>query len=340
MTRRSFLGSSAAGLVAASFTGIPNSIASKAETPSKYIQTVRGAIPADKLGLTLPHEHIMCDFIGAAETGKHRYDSDEVVEVIQPYLQEIRDLGVQSFFDCSPMFIARDAEVLARLSKATGLNIVTNTGMYKEPFLPQYAFETSADKLAEMWIKEFEEGIEGTEIKPGFIKIAVNPGSLIPVQQKIVRAAARTHHATGLTIASHTAHGVAALETIDLLETEKVSPANFIVVHTDSESEHDYHLQIAERGAWVEYDAIGRKPPEQHLEWIASLLDAGYENQLLLSMDAGWYSVGEERGGEVMPYTYLIKEFVPRMQEAGIAEETIHKLTVTNPAQAFGIGSD
>jgi phosphotriesterase-related protein len=304
---------------------------------SRWIQTALGPIPASELGLTLPHEHILCDFIGAEKTGKHRYNPDEVVEVIQPYLQQIRDLGVKSFFDCTPMFIGRDVEVLARLSKATGLNIVTNTGLYKEPFLPQYAFEISADELAEMWVKEFEEGIEGTPIKPGFIKIAVNPGSLISVQQKIVRAAARTHHATGLTIASHTAHGPAALETIDILEEEKVAPENFIVVHTDAESNHDEHLQIAKRGAWVEYDGIGGKPPEQHLTWIASLLDAGYENQLLLSMDAGWYSVGEERGGKVRDYTYLIKEFIPRMREAGIAEGTIHKLTVTNPARAFAI---
>jgi predicted metal-dependent phosphotriesterase family hydrolase len=338
MTRRAFLYNSAVSLVAASFAGIPNPTDAEAESHGKTIQTVRGEIPADAFGLTLPHEHIMCDFIGAAETGKHRYNPDEVVEVIQPYLQAIRDLGVQSFVDCTPMFIGRDAEVLLRLSEATGLNIVTNTGLYKAPFLPEYAFDASADELAEIWIKEAEEGLDGTKIKPGFIKIAVNPGSLVPVQQKIVRAAARTHHATGLTIASHTAHGIAALETIDILEAEKVSPDNFIVVHTDSEPEHDYHLQIAKRGAWVEYDAVGRKPPEQHLEWVASMLDAGYEDQLLLSMDAGWYSVGEERGGDVMPYTYLIEEFIPRMQEAGIADETIHKLTAINPARAFGIG--
>ncbi|MBI1927946.1 phosphotriesterase [Candidatus Poribacteria bacterium] len=340
MTRRTFLYNSATSLVAVSFAGVPRFAVSDEEVQSVYIQTVLGPIPVSELGLPLPHEHILCDFIGAEKTGKHRYNSDEVVEVIQPYLQQVRELGVKSFFDCTPMFIGRDVEVLTRLSRATGLHIVTNTGLYKEPFLPMYAFEASADALAEIWIKEFEEGIDGTEVKPGFIKIAVNPGSLIPVQQKIVRAAARTHHATGLTIASHTAYGPAAIETIDLLEAEKVSPKDFIVVHTDSEPNHEYHLQIAKRGAWVEYDAVGRKPPEGHLTWIASLLDAGYENQLLLSMDAGWYSVGEERGGDVMDYTYLIKEFIPRMQEAGITEETIHQLTVTNPARAFGVERD
>jgi phosphotriesterase-related protein len=334
-----FLYQSAASLVAASFAGLAPLAKASEKLETRTIQTVQGAIPADTLGLTLPHEHIMCDFIGAEKTGKHRYNADEVVEVMTLYLKEVHDLGAKSFFDCTPMFIGRDVEILARLSKATGINIVTNTGLYKEPFLPQYAFEVSADGLAERWVKEYEEGIEGAAIKPGFIKIAVNPGALIPVQQKIVRAAAKTHQATGLTIASHTGHGPAALETIDILESEQVAPENFIVVHTDSEPNHEYHLQIAKRGAWVEYDAIGRKPPEQHLEWIASLLDAGYEDQLLLSMDAGWYWVGEERGGKVMPYTYLVKESIPRMREAGIAEETIHKLTTTNPAQAFGIGS-
>ena len=339
MTRRMFLYQSAASLFAASFAGLTTTATASENKTGGFIQTVRGAVALDALGLTLPHEHIMCDFIGAEETGKHRYDADEVVEVMTPYLKDIAELGVKSFFDCTPMFIGRDAEVLARLSEATGINIVTNTGLYKEPYLPKYAFESSAEALAERWIAEYEEGVDGTGIKPGFIKIAVNPGKLIPIQQEIVRAAAKTHRATGLAIASHTGHGPAALETIDILESEGVAPENYIVVHADSEANHDYHLNIAKRGAWVEYDAIGRKPPEQHLEWISSMLEKGYEDQLLLSMDAGWYSVGEERGGDVMPYTYLIKEFIPRLRETGVAEPTVHKLTVTNPANAFSISS-
>ena len=112
-------------------------------------------------------------------------------------------------------------QLLKRLSEATGLHILTNTGLYKEPFLPDYAFKETAEQLAARWIAEFKNGIEGTGIKPGFIKIAVNPGKLIDVQKKIIHAATITSRKTGLTIGCHTGHGEAALKSLTLLKALK-----------------------------------------------------------------------------------------------------------------------
>jgi phosphotriesterase-related protein len=169
--------------------------------------TVGGPIPAESFGMALPHEHVMVDFAGADQTGKHRYDPEDVFRVMLPYLQEAREQSWTGFVDCTPAYIGRDPEVLGRLSEAAGLHILTNTGYYKEPYLPSHAFTDSVDALADRWVREYEEGIEGTPIRPGFIKIAVNSGPLVPIQQKIVRAAARAHRRTGLTVASHTEAG-------------------------------------------------------------------------------------------------------------------------------------
>ena len=301
------------------------------------IQTVRGPISPESLGFALPHEHVMCDFIGAAETGPQRWDPDEVVAVMQPYLQRIRDLGVRGFVDCSPAFIARDPLVLRRLSEATGLHIVTNAGLYKEPFLPPYAFAESADQLADRWIAEIREGIGDTGIRAGFVKIAVNPGPLIPIQQKIVRAAARAQIATGAVVASHTASGVAALEQLDILEREGADPGRFIFVHADVETEERYHLQVAARGAWVEYDQLKQEEEARSLQLIRSMVDAGYSERLLISHDAGWYNVGEAGGGQVRGYEYIPQRFVAQLRDAGCGEGQIHQLTVTNPARAFSL---
>ena len=170
------------------------------DMPEKAIvvQTVSGPISPDALGLTLVHEHVMVDFIGADRTGPHRWDRDQVVQTMLPYLQALRQRGVTGFVDCSPMYLGRDPLVLARLAELTGLHILTNTGLYKEPYLPREAFDLQARELADEWVREWEEGIDHTEIKPGFIKIAVNPGPLLPIQQTIVRAAAIAHLATGL----------------------------------------------------------------------------------------------------------------------------------------------
>lgn len=299
-----------------------------------FVQTVLGRVDLASFGPVLPHEHILVDFVGADKTGPHRYDPDEVVAVMQPYLEEAAARGFKGFVDCTPQYLARDPALLARLSRATGLHIVTNTGLYKEPYLPPYAFSDTVDELARRWVREWRDGIGETGIRPGFIKIAVNPGPLVPVQQKIVRAAARTSLQTGLTIASHTVAGVAALEQLDILAAEGVDLSRFIAVHMDSEPDFGYHLEAARRGAWVEYDSVGARPTEAHVALVSRFLAEGYGGRLLLSHDAGWYHVGEPNGGKVRGFTALADELVPALRAAGIEAAPLLR---ENPARAYAV---
>jgi len=348
ITRRNFVKNLAVGLTSASLLSRFGNSFSSAESKGDmmnddnlyFIQTVRGQIKPSELGMTLIHEHIMVDFIGADKVSKERYDADEVFDVMLPYLEEIKALGVTGFGDCTPMYLARDAQLLARLAEAADMHIITNTGLYKEPYLPQDAFQKSADELAQIWIGEMENGIEDTGIKPGFIKIAVNPGNLIPIQQKIVRAAARTSLATGMTIASHTANGIAAMEELDILTEEGLPLNKFIFVHAASESNQEYHFRAAERGAWVEYDGISMAQANRNIQLIKGMLEKGYEDNLLLSQDAGWYNVGQAGGGNIRGYTYLVEEFIPLMKNSDISQDTIDKLMIVNPARALRIQNE
>lgn len=298
-----------------------------------HVHTVLGPRPVEELCPMLIHEHVMCDFIGAAQTGKHRYDPDEVVASMTPYLQAVAAQGIKGFVDCTPMFIGRDPLVLRRLSEATGVAIVTNTGLYKEPFLPEYAFAEPAEALADRWMAEWADGIEGTDIRPGFIKIALNPGPLIPIQRKIVQAAALAHRTTGLTIAAHSGSGIATLEAIDVLQSMGVEPGRFIFVHADSEPDRNLHNEAAKRGAWVEYDAIGYRPISEHVELIRWAAECGLLDHLLISQDAGWYRVGEPGGGQKQSYSALVGELVPRLPE-----EWVVQLLHVNPARALAGG--
>ncbi|HDY87731.1 MAG TPA: phosphotriesterase [bacterium] len=340
ISRRSFFKtglSGFAGLIASHDLSARWNNITENQSKRRHIQTVTGAISPDTMGFTLPHEHVMCDFVGADRISKERYNPDEIIKTILPYLQEIKRLGVRTFIDCTPAYIGRDPEILARLSYATGIYILTNTGFYKEPYLPKFTREVSAERLADMWAVEILEGINETGIKAGFIKIAVNPGPLIPIQKKIVTAAGRTNKMTGATIASHTVKGVAAIEQLDILEREKVDPASFIYVHASGEPDQKYHFRVAQRGAWVEYDSIRKESCEKHIELIFTMLDKGYEDNLLLSQDSGWYRVGEPHGGKINGYSYLVQEFLPILESKGVGKELIHKLTVLNPNRAFTI---
>ena len=340
INRRSFLKmglSGIVGLVMSRPRSAPWNSITENQPKRGFVQTATGTISPDAMGFTLPHEHIMCDFIGADQVSKERYNPNEIIKTMLPYLQEIKRFGVQTFVDCTPAYLGRDPEILARLSRAAGIYILTNTGFYKEPYLPDYTWEVSAESLAEMWAAEILEGISETGIKAGFIKIAVNPGPLIPIQKKIVTAASRTHKITGAAIASHTVKGVAAIEQLDILEHEKVDPASFIYVHASGEPEQKYHFEVAQRGAWVEYDTIRKETSEKHIELIFTMLDKGFENNLLLSQDSGWYRVGEPHGGKINRYSYLIREFLPILEAKGMGKELIYKLTVLNPSRAFTV---
>jgi phosphotriesterase-related protein len=298
------------------------------------IHTICGPIPVSQLGFTLPHEHIMVDFGGAASAGKHRYDAADVVEVMQPYLQDLVDQGVQTLIECTPNYLGRDVEIFRTLSERTGLNIVSNTGLYNNQYLPDYAHNSSAERLAASWITEFENGIEGTGIKPGFIKTAVNPQPT-EVDLKLIHAAALTHKVTGLTIATHTCTAEAAEQIVGVLEANNVDPSRWIFVHAHLEPDVPRLIPLTKAGVWIELDGLAWGGDAEHAEILLLLLKKGFEDQILLSQDAGWYNIGEDNGGKIIPYTRLKREFLPLLKERGVTDAIIEKITCINPAKAF-----
>ena len=219
--------------------------------------TVNGAIPAGEMGVTLEHEHIMVDFIGADSITPDRWNRSEVARIALPYLLQIKELGCRTIIECTPAYLGRDPLMLKEISSSSGLNILTNTGFYgagNNKYIPAYAFDETADQLAERWTKEWENGIDDTKVKPGFIKIGVGPESLSEFHKKLVEAAARTHLKTGLTIASHTGPSVPAFEQIEILKKEGVSPEAFIWVHAQNEKDLSAHIKAAKLGAWIGLD--------------------------------------------------------------------------------------
>ncbi|MCB0668578.1 MAG: phosphotriesterase [Saprospiraceae bacterium] len=305
----------------------------------KYL-TVTGEIRKEDLGITLIHEHILVDFVGAALSGPDRYVRDEVVKRALPFLTDLVDLGCSTFVDCTPAYPGRDVQLLQQLSIQTGLNILTNTGYYGAvdgKYLPKFAFSESAGQLAQRWILEAEKGIDDTGIKPGFIKIGVNKGPLNAVDRKLVEAAAITHLATGLTISSHTGDGKAALEQIHILQANGVHADAFRWVHAQNEKDTLLHLEAAGQGAWVEFDGISEKSAEQHFEFISNMKSHNFLDHCLISQDSGWYHVGEENGGNYNDYNYIFDHFIPLLKHKDFEQKEIDLLLFDNVARSLGI---
>jgi phosphotriesterase-related protein len=308
-------------------------------TTDPIVQTVRGPVAASDLGPTLPHEHILVDFIGADRVSPSRYDPDEVFRVALPHLQRIHGLGLRALVECTPAYLARDPRLLARLSAASNLHLITNTGLYgarKNLFLPPYAHTETAAQLAARWTAEAREGIDGTGVRPGFIKIGVDPDpALSSVHRNLVAAAALTHLATGLTVAVHTGRGP-GLEQLDVLRELGVAPSAYIWVHAQGATD-DALFAAADRGAWISCDGLNRNTVPRHLHLCRELKKRGHLSRVLLSHDAGWFDPAKPGGGEFRPLDLLSTVFLPLLRHEGFGDAEIDLLTVRDPAAAFSV---
>lgn len=303
------------------------------------IMTVNGYLNGSA-GQWLTHEHVLVDFAGADSISPDSYNRVEVVKKVLPYLRQAKLLGCNTFAECTPEYLGRDPLLLKMLADSTGLNILTNTGLYgahENRYIPRDAFALSAEDLARIWTDEWTNGIKGTGIKPGFIKIAVMPDSLSDFHRKLVRAAALTHLSTGLTIASHTGPAIPAFQEIEILEKECVSPSAFIWVHAANEKNLSLLAKAAEKGAWISLDKLNDENVDEMFSIIRYMKSEGYLHKVLLSHDAGWYDPGKPGGGDFRGYSVLFEKLIPALRKDGFTENEIKLMTVTNPARAFGI---
>ena len=318
-----------------------------------FLRTVLGDVPVDNLGMILPHEHIFTDLRGPrvpdyAWLGSGAvYDPAAVADAMLPLLQAANQAGVTALVECSTIGVGRNVGVLRYVAERTPVQIVAPTGVYREAFIPVDLLDTSVEALADDWIKDLTVGIDGSQVRAGFIKIAMSDDGPTPREVRNLKAAALASHATGAAVASHTIHGGVARQEMDILEASGMDLQRFVWVHAHAESTPADRREAARRGAWVELDAIGAP-------WLASpevrggpivamtldLIEAGFTSQILLSHDAGWFQPGSPGG---MPadgmrgYTALFEAFLPALRAQGVSGEIIRQLVDENPKRAFGL---
>lgn len=309
-------------------------------TDRDFIMTVTGPVPSSDAGTFLTHEHILVDFAGADRISAERWDRERVIDKALPFLKMASEYGCKTFVECTPSFIGKDPVLLKILSERTGIYIMTNTGFYgasDNKYIPAFVLDESSQQIADRWISEWDNGIEGTQIKPGFIKIGVSPGALSDLHKKLVTAAAITHLKTGMVIASHTGPSHPAFEQIEILKKEGVSPEAFIWVHAQTESDMNKHVEAARLGAWISFDGLSDDNFEKYVELVSNMDKNRVLNRVLLSHDAGWYDPQKEDGGNYRGYSTLFEKLIPALQKAGFTYNQIQLLLVKNPAEAFSI---
>ena len=226
------------------------------------------------------------------------------------------------------------------LADESGLQIITNTGYYSAvgaKFIPEHGFTETAEQLAQRWIEEAKNGIEGTGVYPGFIKIAVERKSLESINKKVVEAACITHKETGLTIMSHTGPAVPAFEQLDILNNYGLHPSAFIWTHAHNEKDYKKHIEAAKMGAWIAFDNFKPERLEHFVEFALMMKKESLLGKVLFSHDAGWYKPGQPDGGTFRGFTEIEKLLIPALLENGLTQPDIHRLFVQNPSDAFKV---
>jgi phosphotriesterase-related protein len=254
-----------------------------------------------------------------------------------PEIERARAAGVTAIVEASTVGVGRRADIDRAVSSAAGFPLVVPTGVYREPWIPRWVHEAGEDELEDWMRGELEDQIESSGVRAGWIKLSAGDDGLTTVETKVLRAAARAAAATNSVIGSHTVKGRVVRDQLDIVEAAGGAPDRFIWIHTQAEPDGALHLEVARRGAWIEYDAIGSDDFEDawFVERIRRALDAGLGGRLLLSQDRGMYDPAQPGGGTPRPYSYLSEMFLPLLRSAGVDDATIGQLTRENPFAAF-----
>ncbi len=312
-----------------------------------HVNTVLGPVSADALGFTLSHEHVLVTSAGIQHVYPEFIDRDGTIRRAIEDLKEARSEGVDSIVDVTTLDLGRDVRLLRAVSEASGVNIVCATGTWLD--IPRAFWNADPDDVARLYVREIEEGIEGTGVRAGIIKVANDRGGVSPAGEVILRAAARAHRETGAPISTHAwAPERVGEQQLRVFAEEGVDPARIYVGHSNDTTDLGYHQAIAEAGAWIGLDRYpGSKTAEtpdwlERTEALKQLIDMGHADRLMLGHD--WsveILIGprSERDADKSynpdGYLFITRQVIPKLREWGVPQDAIDRMMVHNPRRFF-----
>jgi phosphotriesterase-related protein len=297
---------------------------------SQTVMTVQGPIPADTLGKTAMHEHVLIDLFRVSRLSDFLLNDEEMAA---DEVRLFKDAGGATIVDVTTPDLGRDPLALRRISEATGVHLVMGCGWYRQPFYPEEIDRTTVDAIASQMIGDITNGVGETGIRAGIIgEIGSDKNYVSAQEERVFRAAARAQKRTGLALTTHTSFSPVGLQQLDILEEEGADLRRVIIGHCDTYLFRDYHEALLRRGAYVQYDSVGSSyiyPDAKRVKLMVELLRQGYASQLLLSCDVCRKSYWHAYGG--IGYDYCLSRYLPQLRAAGVSEEEIHLMVVENP---------
>ena len=319
------------------------------------VETVTGPIDAGELGTTLIHEHLQSRDEAVAVQWPHttslaldpepaEIGLDRIADLATAAAREILERGVKTICEPSAMFLNRDVPLMKEVAEATGLQIVPCTGIYTYDHLPPYFLSREPGEIADLFVHDIEQGIQGTGAKAAFLKCAADEPGVTPNIEKVHRAVAQASVRTGTPIM---AHSRPASETgprqIEVFEEEGVDLSRVQIAHTGDTDDLDYIERLLDKGVFIGMDRFGLEmflPFDNRIATVLALLERGYAERMFLSADAcvtiDWY--GLEAGKQIADaglvkdwtWTMVPDRVLPALREGGATEDQLETMMVSN----------
>ena len=307
------------------------------------VMTVTGPISSDDLGFTSIHEHLYLD-LTRDNPGNDAILNDP--ELAYRELMLFKNSGGVSLIDQTTgglrghdhdLLPITHALAVRETAKRTGLNIILGAGWYREIYYEKKLYRMKTNQIADDLIRDVNVGIDGTDVRAGILgEIGAHFTWVSPVEERMFRAVARAHKQTGVSIATHALKSPVGLDQLDILQEEGVDPKRVIIGHCQSYPHHEYHAEIARRGAYVAFDRLGTVNPYEHeldLMNVIKMIDAGLTRNVLFGQDVCRRSDYTAYGGK--GYGYITDAFLKELRELGVKEEELTQITVDNPRRAL-----
>ena len=282
-----------------------------------------------KEGYTMMHEHITIDLSGIK-------NDDACLNEVEETIKEFKELyryGVRNILDVTAIGMGRNSTYVQKVAEETGINILQSTGFYKDPFLPTIVETSSVEELAELFVREIEEGIDGGIIKASCIgEIGTSKQEMTASEEKVFAAAVIAAKKTNALISTHTTLGSFAREQAQFFLKHGVEPSRVIIGHLALANDLELIKDIIRLGFNVAFDTIGKKsylPEKERVHFLLELEKEGMLNHVVMSVDITRKSHLKKNGG--IGYAYLFENFIPLLKEAGFKEESLNRILVENP---------
>ena len=311
------------------------------------INSVLGPLDTSNMGFTLAHEHVLVTSAGIQHVYPEFIDREGTINKAVTEFKQAYSEGLRTIVDVTTIDLGRDIRMLEQVSRESGINIICATGTWRD--IPRVFWSATPDMIAPLYIREIEEGIEGTGIKAAIIKVANDVGGVTPEGEIVLRAAARAQKATGVPISTHTwAPERVGEQQVRIFEDEGVDLNRVYVGHSNDTTDTGYLIGLLEKGVWIGLDRYpgGRMPGtpdwEGRTDTIKKLIDAGFGHRIMLGHD--WsvtlsiasLQIQEDRQ-RYNPdgYLFITRRVLPRLRELGATEEQITQIMVDNPRRFF-----